>query len=378
VLMSRTLQRHLSRRIGAVRASGRPFAVLVRALSGVMEPPAAQAAAEASELARRSRELDARELALAAERRALDAALASMALPPGCASDAPRSDDVIALSVGGRRFVTTRATLTRVPDTFFTALFSGRFAAHTDDGGALFIDRAADGFAPLLEWLRCGAMPEGREARVALLDEADYFGITPLIQQLEVRAHRATGSAAASPALNLTPRFVARLTSAYPARQDLLDGRAHISACVAAALAGTSLQEETAARAFFAAMHRNPAQPPPLPSPPPEKLLLRPLSDKAHGETFKDAPYDGDTPLVLAHHRRPLVPGTCSIVHSKRAFKHQLQLFSRGALQNMDWAGVLLAGGACLAPLLQLPQELAAGYDEDAARSHQIYDDRTR
>ncbi len=103
---------------------------------------------------------------------------------------------MIALSVGGRRFVTTRATLTRVPDTFFTALFSGRFA-RTDDGGALFIDRAADGFALLLEWLRCGAMPEGREARVALLDEADYFGVTPLIHQLEVRARRAAQRGAA-------------------------------------------------------------------------------------------------------------------------------------------------------------------------------------
>jgi hypothetical protein len=147
---------------------------------------------------------------------------------------------------------------------------------------------------------------------------------------------------------------------------------------VAAALAGTSFQEETAARAFFAAKHRNPAQPPPLPSPPPEKLLLRPLSDKAHGETFKDALYDGDTPLVLAHHRRPLVPGACSIVHSKRAFKHQLQLFSRGSLNDMDWAGVLLAGGACLAPLLRLPHELAAGYGDGAARSNRIYDDHTR
>jgi BTB/POZ domain len=76
------------------------------------------------ELQRRLRELEA-------ERRALEVALAAVMLNPG---GAPSSDDVVALSVGGQRFVTTRETLTRVPDTFFSALLSGRFEASMDSG----------------------------------------------------------------------------------------------------------------------------------------------------------------------------------------------------------------------------------------------------
>ena len=155
-----------------------------------MEVPATT---EAEDLKRRLRELEA-------ERSALEAALAAATLRPG---GVPRSDDVVALSVGGQRFVTTRATLSRVPDTFFSALLSGRFEARTDDGGALFIDRSAAGFALLLEWLRCGAMPEGREARTALLEEADYFGVAPLIEQLEVRARRESGRQACASLIEL-------------------------------------------------------------------------------------------------------------------------------------------------------------------------------
>ena len=140
-----------------------------------MEAPAAT---EAENLKRRLRELEA-------ERHTLEAALATATLHPG---GAPCSDDLVALSVGGQRFVMTRATLTRVPDTYFSALLSGRFMARTDDGGALFIDRSPAGFALLLEWLRCGAMPEGREARMELWEEADYYRVAPLIEELEVRS----------------------------------------------------------------------------------------------------------------------------------------------------------------------------------------------
>ena len=153
-----------------------------------------------------------------------------------------------------------------------------------------------------------------------------------------------------------------------------MDGRAHIAACVAAALAGASLQEETAAREYFGAKHRNPEHPPSLPSPPPDSLLLRPLTVKAHAATFVDAPDDGDIPpLILAQHRRELVPGRPSIVHSKRAFEQQLLLFTRGSLQDMDWTGVLLAGGACLGPLLRLPPGLVSGYCQGPVLSNRIH-----
>jgi hypothetical protein len=86
----------------------------------------------------------------------------------------------------------------------------------------------------------------------------------------------------------------------------------------------------------------------------------------------RDTLDDGSTPLILTQHRRVLVPGTRSIVHSKGAFEHQLELFTRGSLNDLEWDGVLLAGGACLAPLLALPPELAAGYGEGSVLADRI------
>ena len=140
---------------------------------------------------------------------------------------------------------------------------------------------------------------------------------------------------------------------------------------MAAALAGASLQEETAARKYFGTLHRNE---PELPSPPPESLLLRPLTVKAHAATFVDALDEGDMPpLILTQHRRTLVCGQPSIVHSKRAFEFQLLLFTRGLLQDLDWNGVLLAGGSCLGPLLRLPPELAVVYGKSPALKDHNY-----
>jgi hypothetical protein len=293
---------------------------------------------EADELARRLREVEERE-------RQLEATLASLGALSGFGSATPSAaatvpSDVLALSVGGRRFVTTRETLTRVPDTFFSALFSGRFATRTDASGAVFIDRAPDHFPLLLEWLRSSQVPDGHDSRLNLLAEADFYGVQPLIHELE----------------------------------DLLDGRAYKAACVAAALEGTCFEAETAARAYFAAKHGSYGEPPPTPPPALNELLLRPFSVKAQGDSFVDTLDDGSTPLILTQHRRVLVPGARSIVHSKRAFEHQLELFTRGALNDLDWTGVLLAGGACLAPLMTLPPELAAGYREGPVLADRILD----
>lgn len=143
-------------------------------------------------------------------------------------------------------------------------------------------------------------------------------------------------------------------------------------------MAGTRFEAETAARFFFAAKHSKPELQSRVPSPAPEELLLRPFSVKADSDSFVDALDDGQTPLILTQHRRVLVPGARNIVHSKSAYKHQLKLFTRGSLNGMDWSGVLLAGGACLAPLLRLPPELGAGYLDAPALADEIFDDRLR
>ena len=98
------------------------------------------------------------------------------------------------------KFSTSRQTLTAIPDTFFTALLSGRISSQRDsnkssdnESGAIFIDRDPDLFRPILNFLRnrnlslaSPAFPIGNDesSMRALLHEAEYYGISPLVKQL--------------------------------------------------------------------------------------------------------------------------------------------------------------------------------------------------
>ncbi|KAH3745618.1 K+ channel tetramerization subfamily protein [Pelomyxa schiedti] len=89
------------------------------------------------------------------------------------------SSDIVRLNVGGRLFVTSVATLTCRGSSFFTGLLSGRMPSVRDESGAYFIDRSADCFAPILEFMRTGKLrlPPGMEAS-AIQDEADFYQVT--------------------------------------------------------------------------------------------------------------------------------------------------------------------------------------------------------
>jgi hypothetical protein len=60
----------------------------------------------------------------------------------------------ICLDVGGHKFTTSRQTLTSIPDTYLSAMFSGRFALAPDADGAYFIDRDGKHFGHVLNFLR--------------------------------------------------------------------------------------------------------------------------------------------------------------------------------------------------------------------------------
>ncbi|CAI5450307.1 unnamed protein product [Caenorhabditis angaria] len=68
------------------------------------------------------------------------------------------SDDspikIINLNVGGQRFATSSATLSWIPDTFFTSLISGRMHSVRDETDAIFIDRDPEIFRVVLNYLR--------------------------------------------------------------------------------------------------------------------------------------------------------------------------------------------------------------------------------
>jgi hypothetical protein len=63
----------------------------------------------------------------------------------------------ICLNVGGHRFETSRRTLTSIPDTYLSSMFSGRFALAPDAAdGSYFLDRDGTHFRHVLNFLRVG------------------------------------------------------------------------------------------------------------------------------------------------------------------------------------------------------------------------------
>lgn len=99
-----------------------------------------------------------------------------------------RTSEIIKLNVGGRLFTTSRTTLIWINDTFFTGLLSNRIPSVVDENGAFFIDRDPDLFSVILNFLRTKNVNMDGVNLTALLHEAEYFGITPLIRRIGVCA----------------------------------------------------------------------------------------------------------------------------------------------------------------------------------------------
>ncbi|XP_028652293.1 SH3KBP1-binding protein 1 isoform X1 [Erpetoichthys calabaricus] len=97
-----------------------------------------------------------------------------------------RSGEIIHLNVGGKRFSTSRQTLTWVPDSFFSSLLSGRISSLKDETGAIFIDRDPTLFAPILNFLRTKELHPGSVNVRLLMHEAEFYGIIPLVRKLQL------------------------------------------------------------------------------------------------------------------------------------------------------------------------------------------------
>uniref|UniRef100_A0A4W2G061 SH3KBP1 binding protein 1 n=1 Tax=Bos indicus x Bos taurus TaxID=30522 RepID=A0A4W2G061_BOBOX len=94
--------------------------------------------------------------------------------------------EVIHLNVGGKRFSTSRQTLTWIPDSFFSSLLSGRISTLKDETGAIFIDRDPTVFAPILNFLRTKELDPRGVHGSSLLHEAQFYGLTPLVRRLQL------------------------------------------------------------------------------------------------------------------------------------------------------------------------------------------------
>eukprot|EP00040_Diaphanoeca_grandis_P011005 m.56332 g.56332 ORF g.56332 m.56332 type:complete len:489 (-) comp22232_c1_seq2:76-1542(-) len=87
--------------------------------------------------------------------------------------------DLVNVNVGGTLFTTRMSTLTRVPESYLSTLFSGDFPVDVDDTNSVFIDRSPKYFGIILDWLRDDSTVT-RDWPVddpAFLHEVLYFGL---------------------------------------------------------------------------------------------------------------------------------------------------------------------------------------------------------
>jgi hypothetical protein len=94
------------------------------------------------------------------------------------------------LNVGGRVFATTVSTLTRTDShSMLARMFTQgdvEWQSAVDENGAYLIDRSPRYFEPILNFLRHGQLVIDKSLSVeGVLEEAKFFGVTSLIEQLE-------------------------------------------------------------------------------------------------------------------------------------------------------------------------------------------------
>ena len=92
------------------------------------------------------------------------------------------------LNVGGHCFKTSVQTLTKDSNTMLAAMFSGKFEMKPCEDGAFFIDRDGTHFRFILNYLRTGklTLPEGATFLKELLEEAEFYQIQGIIDELRV------------------------------------------------------------------------------------------------------------------------------------------------------------------------------------------------
>jgi len=93
----------------------------------------------------------------------------------------------IVLNIGGTKFTTSRRTLTNIPDSMLSIMFSGRHPLTPDSDGSYFIDRSPKHFDTILNYYRDGEvyLPNENQILTEILKEAKYYSIKNLVKEIE-------------------------------------------------------------------------------------------------------------------------------------------------------------------------------------------------
>eukprot|EP00462_Mataza_sp_D1_P025444 CAMPEP_0175131044 /NCGR_PEP_ID=MMETSP0087-20121206/6326_1 /TAXON_ID=136419 /ORGANISM="Unknown Unknown, Strain D1" /LENGTH=160 /DNA_ID=CAMNT_0016413295 /DNA_START=43 /DNA_END=525 /DNA_ORIENTATION=+ len=96
-------------------------------------------------------------------------------------------ESVVLINVGGVQYTTTETTLCTIEDTYFTArrLLMDKMEPNT----TIFIDRDGGRFKHILNFLRSRTLHLGDDITLhqEILEEAEFFSISPLVDHLTER-----------------------------------------------------------------------------------------------------------------------------------------------------------------------------------------------
>jgi hypothetical protein len=98
------------------------------------------------------------------------------------------SSNIVKLNVGGIVYVTTRTTLTSIPNTIFEGMFSGKFLVKPEEDGTYFLDRDGTHYRYIINYLRdrdLDLIPCDHVIIQELIPEASFLGLHELTDYLK-------------------------------------------------------------------------------------------------------------------------------------------------------------------------------------------------
>lgn len=102
---------------------------------------------------------------------------------------AVNNSETVVLEVGNHLYKTTIGTLKKIPNTYFSAMLSGKYPLMRQADGSFFIDRDGQHFGSILSFMRSGYLVKPRDRRECkeILLEAEYYNLKDAIESAWVR-----------------------------------------------------------------------------------------------------------------------------------------------------------------------------------------------